>query len=29
MKKYYAISEDGVEPHEFEIEFFGDKIELN
>ena len=27
MKNFYAISEEGVEPHEFEIKFFGDKAE--
>lgn len=27
MKNFYAISEEGVEPHEFEIKFFGDKTE--
>ncbi|SFB03251.1 hypothetical protein SAMN05660845_1419 [Flavobacterium swingsii] len=27
MKNFYAIAEEGVEPHEFEIKFFGDKTE--
>lgn len=25
MKNFYAIAEEGIEPHEFEIKFFGDK----
>ena len=29
MKFFYAIVEEGVEPQEFEIEFFGDKTEYN
>lgn len=27
MKNFYAIAKEGIEPHEFEIEFFGDKTE--
>ncbi|TPG38070.1 hypothetical protein [Flavobacterium pectinovorum] len=27
MKIFYAIAKEGIEPHEFEIEFFGDKTE--
>lgn len=29
MKNFYAIAEEGNEPHEFEIKFFGDKIKHN